>query len=103
MGVAVKQEIEAAAVFQIVEQALIVAMNPGDSPPLHLQVPERLMQSRADCSDRLPKPVTVKIAVSEDEMCLKTSEQPDRRAILDVTTVEHAVDVPIADEVKCFA
>ena len=89
VGVAVEQEIVGAALFHVLHQPLIVAVEEGDLATGDLDVAEVFMQRGADLLHGRSQHVPVAVAVTEDEMDRQAAKQKNGFRILNVSAVQH--------------
>ena len=66
--VTIKEEIEVVGMFQVAEQAGVVAVYPGNLVPVHFQIAERLMKSHTGRFHGTAKAGMVMVTISEHEM-----------------------------------
>src|SRR5438093_6780765 len=85
MGVAIKQEIEVAAVLDIFEQPFVVSVHPGKLALRQLEIAKRLLKRAADPVDSLAEARALTITIAKHEMHRQAFKEPHRIGIVDVS------------------
>jgi hypothetical protein len=99
--VTVEQVVKMAAVFQVIQQVGIVAMDKGHIGIWHFERPERFVQGPAQFRDGLAEAFSVGIAVTKNEVGVPWEQGYDFR-ILDVAAMEDQLYAKAFEQVDGF-
>src|SRR4051812_32018431 len=100
MAMAVEQKVEMPAAFDVLKEASVVSMNPGELTTRHFEVAEwfvQLQRSKRHCRAQL---IAIGVAVAEDEVRRQVLEELHGCDVLDVAAVQDQLDAPLPKHVN---
>jgi hypothetical protein len=92
MTVAIEEKVVRAAILNIAEKPMVVAVYPGDFSASQFQMAELIVQGSPNFRHRSLQSGLIPIAVSQNEVRFKTLEEAYRFGIIDIATMKHQMD-----------
>jgi hypothetical protein len=100
MTVAIEEKVVRAAILNIAEKPMVVAVCPGDFSASQFQMAELIVQGPPNFLHRSLQSGLIPIAVSQNEVRFKTLEKADGLVVLNVAAMEEQVDAALAKQTQ---